>query len=109
MEANDPKSTADIGAAIRADEVAALQREKHELAEKLAASAAKQCPSCKATFEGGEGHVCMPEEKKGEKKPKGKPADKPAEKPAEKPGEEVKPEPNDEGSVFDAFIGPDDD
>lgn len=106
MPTEDKKPAADIGAAMRADEVAALQREKHELEEKLAASAAKQCPSCKATFERGEGHTCMPEDKKPGKKPKDAPAEKPAEK-----SEDAKPEekPKEEESVFDAFIGPDED
>jgi hypothetical protein len=104
MEKDAKKSPADIGAAMRADEVAALQREKHELEEQLAASAARQCPSCKATFERGEGHACMAKDKKPEEKPKPKPAEKPADKP-----EAATEEPKKEESIFDAFIGPDDD
>lgn len=96
------KAPADIAAAMKADEVAALQREKHELEEKLGAMGVRNCPSCHARFEGGEGHSCMPEDKKPEKKPKAKPAEKPAEKPDAAPEE-----PKQEESVFDDFIGPD--
>ncbi len=102
MKAEHKKPPADIGAAMKADEVAALQREKHELEEKLRVMGVRNCPSCHARFEAGEGHVCMPEDKKPEKKPKPKPAEKPVEKP-----EVAAEQPEKEESVFDDFIGPD--
>lgn len=103
----DPKKPpADIGAAMKADEVAALQREKHELEEKLRVMGVRNCPSCHARFEGGEGHTCMPEDKKPDKKPKPKPAEKPGANPAE--GSEAAGEsPKKDESIFDDFIGPD--
>lgn len=106
MAKDAKKHLADIGSAMKADEVAALQREKHELEEKLRAMGVRNCPSCHARFEGGEGHTCMPEKKPPEKKP---PKEKPESKPDPKPAADADAaaEPAKEESIFDDFIGPD--
>lgn len=100
------KNPADIGAAMKADEVAALRREAGELKEKLDAASARECVSCGARFEKGEGHACMPEDKDG-KKDKGDKKFKAKSEPAEKAEPKSEPEAKKEESIFDDFIGPD--
>ena len=85
MPEDGTPTTLDLDEALKQDTVESLKREKSEIQEKLDASDAKECPSCRATFERGTG---VTDDPKGEKKPAAK---KPA---AKKPA--VKDEPTDE-------------